>query len=372
MNPALFRLEDFFDEYEHVEGMTVLGTSDAWPLTLAELQELCGVELPPRLSLGYTPPAGDPDLVDAVARHYGVDADRVLITAGGNEAVFLSVVSSLEPGQRALVCRPAYQALEEAARLAGAAVMHYDYLPSRQYALDAGQLLDALDSRISLLVLNTPHNPTAKVLPDDLLDAVFARAVACGTRVIVDEVMHGIVHRGVAPSRSAARFDEAVVVGSTSKVFGLGGLRTGWIVGPRDVILRCKRWRYYTTICPSAPSQVLAAAAVRHAPAILRRNEERVRRNYEIAEAWLRAHEDDFAFVPPEGGTTMLVRFRDGRSAGEFARRLADEERVLVVPADDTFGLERGTIRLGLGSAPEALQEGLERIDRFIRRSAGR
>ncbi len=372
MNPDLFALEDFFDVYEHVEGMTVLGSSDAWPLTVDELYDLCGIELPRRLSLGYTPPAGDPDLIDAVAAWYGVAAERVLITAGANEAVFLAIVSSLEPGQRALVSRPAYQSLEEAVKLAGATSIYYEYDSENQYQLDVERLLRAIDDRPTAIILNTPHNPTAKLLGDDVLDAVMSRACACGSTVIVDEVMHGIVHRGVTPARSAARFEEAVVIGSTSKVFGLGGLRIGWIIASPEMILRCKRWRYYTTICPPSPSQFLAAAAVRNSPAILRRNEDRVRRNYEIALAWLCAHQGDFEFVAPEGGTTMLIRFRDGRSAAVFARQLAAEEKVLLVPADSTFGLPAGTIRLGLGTEPTKLLHGLARVEQLMLRHAGR
>src|SRR4051794_24325859 len=167
MEPELFRLEAFFDDYEHVEGMNVLGSSDARNLSLGDLCRLTGVELSPELSLGYTPSGGTPELIAAIAAFYRVPVERVLVTTGANEAVFLAVTSSLRAGDRALVCRPAYQSLTEAVRIAGAEVVPYDYDANAGFALDVGELLARIDElKPAVVVLNTPHNPTGKLLSD--------------------------------------------------------------------------------------------------------------------------------------------------------------------------------------------------------------
>lgn len=359
MNPRLFKLESLFQEYEHVQPMNVLGSSDVQPLSLAELSDIAGCSLPPSLSLGYTEPIGTPELLEELAARYRVPTDRILVTAGANEAVFLTIVSSLEARDCAVVCRPAYQSFEEAARIAGATIRHYCYDATHRFRLDLSQLLDEIALGPRLVVLNTPHNPTAKILADAELDAIMESAIRVGTTVIVDEVMHGIVHRDVAPSASAARFESAVVIGSTSKVFGLGGLRVGWIIGPPQVIRRCTNWRHYTTICAPAVSQWLAAAAIRNADVLIARANQRVRENYGTATSLLATVSSEFDWLEPQGGTTMLVRLRRSRDTEAFCRSLADQRQVFVVPCDVAFGMPAGYLRIGLGGATVALQNGV-------------
>jgi aspartate/methionine/tyrosine aminotransferase len=374
MEPSLFRLEAYFEEYEHVEGMNVLGSSDARNLSLGELLRITGAQLPPELGLGYTPPAGTPELIDAIAALYGVATERVLVTAGANEAVFLAVTSALRAGDHALVCRPAYQSLTEAVRLADAEVVTYDYDAQTGFTLDVGALVETIATlRPALVILNTPHNPTGKLLADSDLERILAAAAAAGSGVLVDEVMHGIVHESAARPRSAASVsDRAIVIGSMSKVYGLGGLRIGWIVAPPDVVLRCKRWRYYTTICPPVVAQTLAAAALRHAAEIVGANEATVRENYRVVRQWLETVGERFDAVPPEGGTVMLLRLRDGENAQLFARALAEREKIFLVPCDATFGMPDGWLRLGLGPEPQRFRAGLEGITRFVQRTDGR
>lgn len=365
MNPRLFRLEAFFDEYEHVAGMTVLGSSDARNRTLGEILAL-DVPLSCDLSLGYTPSSGSPDLIDAVAQFYGVASDHVLITNGANEAAFLAIASSTSAGTRVLVCRPAYQALSEAASLADGELAYYDYAAARDFSPDVNTIVDQINKRITVVVLNTPHNPTGKVLSEAALQRIIEASDTAGAQLIVDEVMQGIFHDGIPRTKSAVALSpRSVVIGSVSKVFGLGGLRVGWIVGPPEVIRRCKQFRYYTTICPPAVSQHLATIAVRNAQSIVGENERLVRENYRFVQAWLGENTELFDAIPPEGGTVMLIRFRAKHDNERFARRLAEERKIFLVPCETTFDLPGGYFRLGLGGDTTALRDGLATVAAF-------
>ena len=355
MNPALFRLEALFEEFEHLPDMLVLGSSDAQSRTVGELLSMSGESISLEQSLGYTETRGDGRLRDAIAAVHGRERDEVLVTVGANEAIFLVTHALLSPGDRALICTPAYQSIPEMARHAGADV---------ESAAD-----DAISRRIAeasppfaLAFLNSPHNPTGRVLRRETLRTILEVARDRGTRVVVDEVMSGIFAEGVEPVPSASRVaPEAIVIGNTSKSLGLGGLRVGWITGPRDVVDACTRWRYYTTISPPVIVQDLARIALEHRERILAENEAVVRGNHRTLTAWA---ERRVELQPWEGGTVLLARLRRAEDDEALIRRIAREARVFIAPGS-AFGLP-GHLRIGLGMQAGRFQRALERITPFF------
>ena len=241
--PALFRLEALFEEYEHVSDMLVLGSSDARTRTIGELLEMSQESLLPETRLSYTEPRGEPALRDSIAARHQRPREDVLITTGANEAIFLLLHSILSAGDRALVCSPGYQSISEMARHAGATLDTYDYPEGEDFRPNANAIAARIASAaqpFTCVFLNSPHNPTGRVLTNSALDLILQVAAASGTRVIVDEVMSGIfASEAMRASSVSIRSHSAIAIGSVSKSFGLGGLRVGWIVAPPDVIDRC-------------------------------------------------------------------------------------------------------------------------------------
>src|SRR5262249_28614366 len=154
---------------------------------------------------------------------------------GATEAIFLALHTLLDNGDTALVCAPTFQALYEMVRAVGARVYFYGYDEQNHFDPDLDTIWAMLrgPNPPKVLVLNTPHNPTGHVLPVETLKNILAEADAVGTFTVVDEVFSGIWHAPTSPVPSAAVLSSrAIVIGSLSKVYGLSGLRIGWLTGP--------------------------------------------------------------------------------------------------------------------------------------------
>jgi aspartate/methionine/tyrosine aminotransferase len=378
VQPNLFKLEAIFEEFEHVKGMNVLGASDAEAFSVNELLKIAGSNFDlGNVVLGYGDVKGLDGLRCAVAASYGdpnISHDNVLITVGASEAIVLALHSLIRPGDKALVCRPAYQSLYEMAAVAGANVIEYHYR-GKEFAPDLAKVRKALAEKPAptVLVLNSPHNPTGHVLGDRTLHELLNEAKEKGTRVIVDEVFLGISIGPSKPGTSAACLDsEAIAIGSLSKVYGLPGLRVGWLVGSQDVIQKCKELRYYTSLSPPSLVQQLGKIAISARSALLARTQSNVNRNYKFALGWLDAHRRFFEWVEPQGGLVMLIKLRKPARTLQFVRELAERHKVFLVPGKEGFGLPEGYLRLGLGGNPKKFRQGLDVTGAYLRSSSYR
>lgn len=374
MRPRPFRLEAFFEEFEHVPGMFVLGSSDAQTLSVGELLKLSDAPLALEdIPLAYQDVKGDEALRAAIAEMYGaahVKAENVLVTNGASEAIFLSLQALLETGDEALICRPVFQSVPEVASMAGATVRFYDYVEQDDFRPDVDAVRAAVGgtSPPKLLFINTPHNPTGRALDEATLKTLLEEAEVARVAVLVNEMYSGVWLNRTPPVPSALAFSsEAVIVAGLSKVFGLAGLRIGWLVGPADFIQACKGLRYYTSLCPPAILQKLAEIAVRNREKILERTRRVVQANYETALQWLDAHRELFDWVEPDAGQVMLIRLKSDVDTERFARELAAKAAVLLIPCTTCFEMSHGYLRLGLGGEPARFSEGLARLSDFLR-----
>jgi aspartate/methionine/tyrosine aminotransferase len=368
MHPKLFELEAFFERFEHQPEMIVLGASDVESYKVDDLLKLPGEKLNlTDIALHYDRVTGNKELRHEVAKSYGLPDERILITSGASEAILLAMHAELSPGTTALVCHPAYQGLAEMAETAGATVDRYEYRDAHGFAPDLELIRQRLDqSPPKLLLLNSPHNPTGQVLSEADLKDLFNRAHAAGTRVVVDEVFHGIwINHAPVPSATQLSQD-VVVIGCLSKVYGLPGLRIGWLAGPEEFITRCKELRYYTSLTPPSVVQQLGEIAVRHKDEVLKRGRTNVAANYKYAVEWLKSHSESFDYVEPQGGTVMLIKFIPPVDTTIFAERLAGSHNVFLVPCPLTFETPEGYLRLGLGLNPGDFVKGLDGLDAYL------
>jgi len=366
MQPPLFKLEAFFEEFEFRPNMYVLGSSDAQTLSVGELLEMSeeplGLE---DILLEYQDAKGDESLRTAVAEMYKtatVTKENVLITTGASEAIFLALHALLNPGDDAMVCRPVFQSVPEVARMAGAKLRFYDYVEQDDFRPDVAAVLAAIngESPPRMLFINTPHNPTGRALDEATLNALLGQAQAARVAVVVNEMYSGVWLPPTQPVPSALTLNPgAIVIAGLSKVFGLAGLRIGWIIGPSEFIQICKGLRYYTSLCPPAILQKLGEIAVRNSEKILERTRRVVGLNYETALQWLRAHERFFGWIAPDAGQVMLIRLKSDTDTDSFARELATKVNVLLIPCTTCFDMSKGYLRLGLGGEPSRFSEGL-------------
>jgi aspartate/methionine/tyrosine aminotransferase len=364
MKIAPFATEHFFARYEFTTPYQ-LCNSDCETMTVDELLALAGIPLAElgNLALGYTESQGNPELRRLIASHYEtVTPDDVVVLGSPIEGIYLAARTLLQPGDEVIVLSPAYDALTNMfAHIVGAdGVKQWAFTETADgWRLDFAQLDALLTPRTRLLVVNFPHNPTGYLPTRAQLDALAAFVEENGLWLFYDEMYFGLVHSGTPAIPSAADVTQrAVVLSGLSKTYGMPGLRTGWLIVPDEALRQeIVNWKFYTSICPPAPSEFLAMAALRASDAIRERNLAIIERNRDLFAAFVARWDDLFVWSPPLAGSTSLVRV-NVPSVTELGARLAEEAGVLIHPAT-TLGGSDQHMRIGLGRAafPAALAQ---------------
>ncbi|MFD8708072.1 aminotransferase class I/II-fold pyridoxal phosphate-dependent enzyme [Kitasatospora sp. NPDC059648] len=352
-----FRLETYFTRWEFT-ARHHLTASDAQTMTMAELLALAGPEdreAWDNLALGYTETFGDPGLRRAIAGMYEhVEADDVICFGGAQEGINLAMQVLLEPGDHAVVLTPNYQSAEtiplSLCEVTGVA------LDERQdWALDLDAVEAALRPNTKVLSVNFPNNPTGTLIPA----ADFARlAGLCeerGIRLFSDEVYRGLERdRGRTLPQAADLSATALSLNVTSKSLGLPGLRIGWIAC-RDRVLRTRleRAKHYTTICNSAPSEVLARIAITARERILARNRGIIAENLPAFDAFFAEFPELFEWRAPQGGCVAYPRYLGPDGVEDFCTALVEQAGVLLMPASmfrsDLTPTPTDRFRIGVG-----------------------
>ena len=371
MRIADFALERFFARWEFaVRYLLCASDVEGWPmvdvLALADDETRA---LWSGLRLGYTESTGHPLLRAEIAALYeGIDPDDVLVFAGAEEAIFCLVNVLVGTGDHVVVTWPGYQSLYEVARSNGAEVSLHELHEADGWAFDVERLIRSLRPETRLVVVNAPHNPTG-MLPSHaewarLTDVLADRAI----HLLADEVYRYLERDERDRLQAGAEaYQRGVSLGVMSKSFAMAGLRIGWLVSPdRDLLARCAAFKDYTTICSSAPSEILALIGLRAADRVLARSRRIVADNLVLLDDFFRRRSGVFAWVPPRGGSVAFPRLLGDRSADAFAAELVETEGVLLLPGSQ-FGHPGNHVRFGFGR--ENLPEALGRLEAFLDRS---
>ena len=367
-----FALERFFARWEFKAELLLCASDvEGWPMSRAARAGRRGRPLGRwhGLRLGYTESLGDPALRAAIAGLYeAVSPDDVLVFAGAEEAIFALHNVLLGPGDHAVVVRPAYQSLAEVARSTGADVARVELRESAGWRLDPDEVRAALRPNTRLILVNEPHNPTGSLSDRRTFDRLVELAAESGARLVVDEVYRFLEFdpEDRLPAGADA-LPTGVSIGVMSKSFALAGLRIGWVATrDRDLLGRLAAFKDYTTICNSAPAEVLALIALRARDRVLARNRGIVEANLPLLDAFFARWAGTFEWVRPRGGSIGFPRLVRDLPIDRFAEDLVRETGVLILPGT-VFADEGNHFRLGFGRTN--MPAALDRLDSYSTRA---
>jgi aspartate/methionine/tyrosine aminotransferase len=367
-----FELERFFARYEFaVRHLLCASDVEGWPM--ADLLALADGEtqaLWRDLRLGYTEAPGHPLLRAEIATLYEtIEPDEVLVFSGAEEAIFVVANVLLGSADHAIVAWPAYQSLHEVARSTGADITLHELRAENGWAIDLDALRAQVTPRTKLIVLNVPHNPTGYVPDPVTYRAVAEIAADAGATLLSDEVYRFLEHAGTErPPAGADVGPHGVSVGVMSKSFALAGLRIGWLATHDAALLdRAARFKDYTTICASAPAEILSLVALRAKDRALARSRTIVEANLARLDDLFARRPGQLSWVRPKGGPVGFPEVH-GVPVDRFAEELLAAEGVLIAPAS-IFGHPGNRFRLGFGR--EDLPVALAGLEAFLDRTLG-
>ena len=223
----------------------------------------------------YAPGPGVPELREAIARHqeryYGIDLDpteQVVVTAGATEAIAAAVLALVNPGDEVAVIEPYYDSYLATIAMAGGVrrpvcVRRTD----AGFRLDLDSLREAVTDRTTVLLVNTPHNPTGMVLDETERQAIADVAARHDVVVVVDEVYEHLVYDGAAHvplCTMPGMAERTVSISSAGKTFSFTGWKVGWVTGPADLVSTVMAAKQWLTFTNAAPLQPAVAHALEH------------------------------------------------------------------------------------------------------------
>jgi aspartate/methionine/tyrosine aminotransferase len=317
---------------------------DSLPLSMADL-DLDGASHP-----RYAP------LREAIARRYGVSVENVVAADGTSMANFLAMATLISPGDEVLIERPAYELLIGAASFLGAKITRFERKPEDAFRLDPQSVEAAMSGRTRLIVITNLHNPSSALAGDDDLRGVQALAAASGAHVLVDEVY---LDCAVPPDRTAAHLGpEFICTNSLTKVYGLSGLRCGWILTEPQLAEWMWRLNDLFGVNQAHPAERLACIAFDHIDEVIGDTPELLARNRERWNDFV-ASRDDLDCMPASYGITAFPRWTGGDT--ERLDALLRKRYDTSVVAGRWFEMP-GHFRLGFALPTPDFEEALNRL----------
>lgn len=318
----------------------------------------------------YPPNNGKDFLREAIAAHMArrglsYAADEVIATCGATEALFVALTCVMNPGDEAVVPTPAFGLYESIITLNRGVFVPLDTRAS-SFQITESALARVASERTKVIVLTSPNNPTGCVYDERSLDAVARFARERDVFVVCDDVYASLAYDDAPYKGFACRYpdlrDRVIVCDSFSKPYAMTGWRLGWVAADAPLIAQmAKIHQYMVSSVPSFVQRAAACALEQDVSAA--RESYRARRDYVVE----RLAAMGLSTVRPAGAFYAFPSIEKfGMSSEEFCLRLIDEAGVALVPGS-CFSAE-GFVRISYCCSMDAIEEGLDRLEGFVRR----
>jgi aspartate/methionine/tyrosine aminotransferase len=363
-----FELERYFAKYEF-SAPYLLSCSDCDPFTLSELLSTADSEslrLWENLGLGYTESKGHPVLREEIAALYEQVKANDLLVLVPEEGIFIAMNVLLEKSDHVIVTYPGYQSLYQVAVSNQCEVSYWmPKLTEAGWQFDLNDLKALMRSDTKCLVLNFPHNPTGAMLRPAELDEIIGLAEQRGAYIFMDQMYRLLEYdEGDRLPFIADRYERGIGLFGMSKSLALAGLRVGWLATRQnDLLQEFQSYRDYTTICSSAPSEILALMGLRARDYILARNMDIIQSNLKILDKFFNRYQHLFTWPRPLAGTIAFPKLLSEKSIDVLAEEAVSQQGVMILPAS-VYGIRENTFRIGFGR--RNMPEALERFETYL------
>ena len=349
-------------EYMHWAKMSqlaryTLATSGVLPLSLEELGarwEDLVIDTHDRY--GWAP------LRAAIGALYGVGPERVVTAAGTSGANHLAISGLVSAGDQVVMESPSYEPILALFDHLGVEVRFVERRHENAFAIDPDDARAAVTDQTRLVLLTNLHNPSSAPIGRAELTAIGAIAARVGARVLVDEVYLDAAFDDKPPS-VAKLGDGFIATSSLTKVYGLGGLRGGWIIAEPELVERLWRLKSLYGVDDPHVAERLACVALRERPRLLARSRAILETNRALWNDFLSKRPADLEAHPSRGGTTVFPRVR--RASGDALEALLRERYETTIVPGRFFGAP-GRVRVGLTRGEAEFREGLARLGQAL------
>ncbi|MBI3268890.1 MAG: pyridoxal phosphate-dependent aminotransferase [Planctomycetes bacterium] len=305
---------------------------------------------------------GDPELREAIAALHNAKPSQVCVTTGATMGIFLVMAATLGRGHEILLEVPNYEPYYRIARYFGVEVKILDRLFEKGFQIDLEELERRISRNIRAILITNLHNPTGVATSPEKLQTLQQIAREHASLVVVSEVYREGTF-GPPPPPASTYGENMISICSLSKIYGLGGLRIGWVVCDERLVPLLRQVENYISGELSVPSQRIALAAIRKMDLLRARARRILTENVALVREWMK-NQVDLQWVEPDGGPVCFPKLLHGLDSLELCRLAHEKYRTLVVPGD--FFWAKGHLRIGFGGRTEELRRGLENLSKAI------
>lgn len=326
----------------------------------------------------YTTTAGMIELREIIAqklkRENGITVDpqnSVAITNGAANAIYLSLLTTLNPGDEVLLPNPGYSPYYEAIRLAGGVPTTYPLLEEKQFGIDLELLEKAISPRTRIIIINSPANPTGTVLSLEELKGIAKLAIKYDLLIISDEVYERIIYDGnkhysIGSLPDVA--DRVITINSFSKTYAMTGWRVGYAAARKEIIEQIFKLQLYVNTCVNSIGQKAAITACQGGEEDIARMVTEYKERRDLLVSGLNSIEG-VECLKPKGAFYVFPNITKlGRSSEETAMFLIDKANVATIPGSAFGSRGEGYLRMSFANSKENLEKAVERIGKALQR----
>lgn len=322
----------------------------------------------------YTSNAGLKELKIEIAKylerrfHVSYDYDtEMMVTVGGSEAIDMAMRAMLDPGDEVLIPQPSYVSYVPCATLANGTPVIINLKEENDFRLTAQELEEAITPKTKILVLPFPNNPTGAIMERKDLEAIAQVILKHDLYVISDEIYGELTYLEdhVTIASLPGMRERTVLINGFSKAYSMTGWRLGYACAPKIILEQMLKIHQYAIMCAPSTSQYAAVEAVKNGDSDVAemREEYNGRRRYLMH----RFREMGLSCFEPYGAFYAFPCIREfGMTSDEFATRMLQEKKVVVVPGTAFGACGEGFLRISYAYSLEKLKEALDRMESFI------
>src|SRR6056297_1650582 len=278
-----------------------------------------------------------------------------------DEGIYIAMNILLKKGDHVITTFPGYQSLYEIANSIGCKVSRWKPRYKNGWFFDINDLESLIEEKTRLLVINFPHNPTGATISQNEIEKIIEIAERNNIFLFSDEMYRFLEYKPTDRTASACDLSEkAISLFGMSKSFALAGLRIGWLTTKNHKLFRqIAAFKDYTTICNSAPSEILAIMALKSKNII-------IKRNLKLLGAFFEKYKQLFEWYKPKAGPIAFPKLKGDINVSEFCADLIEKEGVLLLPSDQ-YDFEGNNFRIGF--ARKNMPEALDKLEKHIKKN---
>jgi len=318
----------------------------------------------------YTTSAGTLELREDICRRYQedfgmpIDPADIIVTVGAAEAIFIGLLSVLNPGDEVLVPEPMYVYYPGYAAMGGAKCVPVPLKEENQFRLKAEEVEKYITPKTKAIIINSPHNPTGQAFLREDLEPMADLARRHNLLVVEDDIYTGMLYDGVEHfpiAQAPGMRERTLIISSFSKTYAMDGWRIGYLISPREVVPQALKLQQHIVSCPNTFVQTGARAALTGSQDCVRRMtaefDRRRKRLMSLLDSMGIPH------VRPRGAFYIFPSIKKfGLSSSQFAEFLLEKARTAVVPGNAFGPLGEGYVRISYCAPVEEIEMGMERV----------